>query len=524
MSQNEIVHRRMRFPLEEPGLSTDRVPMGTGVFYSDILRNITAVAAVATLCLSTARADDLTSKSLQSIQGSTTNALTSENTNTFSQEMQQQMAEEMEAQRVQQQLENQQRQQLTTERFTCMQAGGTWSDSSGCSRQSSVSTQSSSVSDGGLYGQACQQATDKALSDCNFDGNSGVQGVMGMADQMKNAFDQSAMSNPQLMCSKMGQLSQAITAASAAFKTTCSVAYANCQSACQNDLDEVTAAYRANALVVTSEMVRDVRVTSNKCASLQSNVAGAADNINRFGMVQANMQYCQSLTGQDCTKNPNDPLCLFNASLANNDCSNAITAVNNPVCICQKNPNDARCGGNNLNSASAHSGSNGGGTADGNQALGDFGGLGAGNLGGLSMVDGAVKGDGNQENLSRGGSNKANLDVGGGANKGGAAGRGGAAGSGLNAKVIGGYGFGSGSGGSFGGGSGSGSGAPYGRGAGVQGQKPGVDLRQFLPGGRKDPARGLAGISGPDGITGPNTDIWQKINIRYFSVSPSLLP
>jgi hypothetical protein len=51
-----------------------------------------------------------------------------------------------------------------------------------------------------------------------------------------------------------------------------------------------------------------------------------------------------------------------------------------------------------------------------------------------------------------------------------------------------------------------------------------VDLKQFLPGGKMDPARGLAGISGPDGITGPNSDIWKKINIRYFSVKHSLLP
>jgi hypothetical protein len=27
--------------------------------------------------------------------------------------------------------------------------------------------------------------------------------------------------------------------------------------------------------------------------------------------------------------------------------------------------------------------------------------------------------------------------------------------------------------------------------------------------------RGLAGITGPDGITGPHTDIWKKIQNRY---------
>jgi hypothetical protein len=51
-----------------------------------------------------------------------------------------------------------------------------------------------------------------------------------------------------------------------------------------------------------------------------------------------------------------------------------------------------------------------------------------------------------------------------------------------------------------------------------------VDLKQFLPGGQMDPSRGLAGAAGPDGITGPNSDIWKKIKMRYYSVTPSLLP
>jgi hypothetical protein len=55
-------------------------------------------------------------------------------------------------------------------------------------------------------------------------------------------------------------------------------------------------------------------------------------------------------------------------------------------------------------------------------------------------------------------------------------------------------------------------------------QKMAVDLKQFLPGGKQDPSRSLAGISGPDGITGPNSDIWLKVNTRYRSVGPSMKP
>jgi hypothetical protein len=51
-----------------------------------------------------------------------------------------------------------------------------------------------------------------------------------------------------------------------------------------------------------------------------------------------------------------------------------------------------------------------------------------------------------------------------------------------------------------------------------------VDLKKFLPGGQMDPARGIAGISGPDGITGPNSNLWEKVNIRYQEFSANLLP
>jgi hypothetical protein len=103
----------------------------------------------------------------------------------------------------------------------------------------------------------------------------------------------------------------------------------------------------------------------------------------------------------------------------------------------------------------------------------------------------------------------------------------GAAGSnGSKAGILSGY-YGGTGGGGFGSGSGSSGGSGYSgyRPGGVGGPgKSGLDLKQFLPGGANDPARGIAGISGPDGITGPNSDIWQKVNTRYFSVSPSLLP
>ena len=53
------------------------------------------------------------------------------------------------------------------------------------------------------------------------------------------------------------------------------------------------------------------------------------------------------------------------------------------------------------------------------------------------------------------------------------------------------------------------------------------DLRQFLPGGLKDPTRnrGIAGqFIGRDGMAGPHSDIWKNINNRYQYKRASLIP
>jgi hypothetical protein len=53
------------------------------------------------------------------------------------------------------------------------------------------------------------------------------------------------------------------------------------------------------------------------------------------------------------------------------------------------------------------------------------------------------------------------------------------------------------------------------------------DLRQFLPGGYADPRAhvGVTGLQvGIDGITGPHTDIWKKIQNRYQVLQGTLQP
>ncbi|MCS6838927.1 MAG: hypothetical protein NZ480_08780, partial [Bdellovibrionaceae bacterium] len=49
-----------------------------------------------------------------------------------------------------------------------------------------------------------------------------------------------------------------------------------------------------------------------------------------------------------------------------------------------------------------------------------------------------------------------------------------------------------------------------------------VDLTRFLPNGHRIPARFASSATGPDGITGPFSDNFKKINQRFFILGPSL--
>jgi hypothetical protein len=406
----------------------------------------------------------------------------------------------------------------------CAQQGGTW-DAGALLCMPNNLTIPRGLS---IYGQACQDATDKATADCNFEGNPDVQGVMGLAGQLKSAFDQMVSANPQLACSKLAQLSGAASAASGAFNTACSASYSKCQSACQSDLDSAKAAESSGFLPAGSDAVADIRKNIRRCQSVASSLSGAANNIAQFAQVNQAMSYCQSQTGdswaEHCRTTPTDPYCA--TAKSSTDCTDPTTAATNRICICQRNPNDPKCGNANLNNMASKATDGTDGAAG---KLDSFGGPSGDFASGIndSGTPNPVQPAGGS--LSLGGSGGKGGGISGG---GGNSGRGGAGGSaaggtpGLNTKIVSGYGVGGRGGSGFSGAGGSAAGGTPGGGGGgyAMNAKPGVDLKQFLPGGQKDPARGLAGVSGPDGITGPNSNIWQKISARYFSVSPSLLP
>ncbi len=394
---------------------------------------------------------------------------------------------------------------------------------------------------------SCKEATVQATMNCDISQNSNVRQAMAMGNQLKNQINMGAASSIAALCSQMGTFASTMNGAVAAYSAYCSAGYASCSSACDASLQEVDQIARMLALPggyasgVTEAQVglasKEIKEARVKCASLSENIRTATENVGSYlTLEQFKSQQCGNAVGgldQACLKNPNTPECK--AKMAQN-CSNPTFAANNTVCICMSNPSDPRCGsasGNNNFAAGMNGRGRSGAGGSGASADGKIGGPFGTELDG-SGFPGSI-GSGGDPNLSQDGGpsggrgyggGRANIDGGGGSGGGGSGqGGSGGGGSGINTKIIGGYGFGRGGGtGYSGGGSGAGGGGmPSYSQRGMVNGRP-VDLKQFLPGGKMDPSRALAGISGPDGITGPNSDIWSKIRARYFLVAPSLLP
>jgi len=408
-----------------------------------------------------------------------------------------------------------------------------------------VTNSASSLSVPAVIEDNCLKDATEAVEQCNFGGNKEAQLAVGMANNMRQQIKAMSMASPALMCSKMGSVSQSIDVAVAAFSGYCTTAYTTCESSCSASYEELKTKLESTTLTLVAKdfletQLSGVRSARKKCASLAGNVKNVFENVGSYAAIeQAKSQYCGEKTdalAELCKSQPGNVLCKT-AGGAN--CADPNVAASSIVCICQVNRNDPRCGAQaavGLQSGlNGNSRSNGAGADGGKDALADFGGLG-GDAGGGGFDANSLKGSAGEDGpnarpRSGVGGGRASLDGGGGGqNKGAGGAGGGAAGNAINAKIIAGYGAGGAgaAGRSYGsaGAAGSGAGAPgrNGYGSGTAGGKPGVDLRKFLPGGQMDPSRGLAGAAGPDGITGPNSDIWKKIQMRYYSVSPSLLP
>ncbi|WP_374029629.1 hypothetical protein [Bdellovibrio bacteriovorus] len=382
----------------------------------------------------------------------------------------------------------------------------------------------------------CNSQVDETSYQCDEKNDSGMTGVADTASQIALLMGQQTAASVQAACGKMGDLSQAAQGAVAAYRLNCSNSIKTCRETCdapKNYVNSNATCFNGGAGAANNGVYALSRAQSarDRCNNFDSKVQQAQQAIQNYGATAANASQCEEQTKGEATPPPD--VCKQNPQIAGCtpagpiDCSKPEMATNK-VCVCSKTPTDPMC--TNLGKASDVM--VGGGSFDPASRLNsgssdDFGGdipdtpaISHGKLpsgGPGEAVDG--KQGAGADLATNPGSGSSLAGAGGG--------RSGAGGGAADNATGGGSGFyGGGSGGGvFGGGGGGARGAAgsYGK-VGANGKAPGADLRQFLPGGKFDPRRGVAGVSGPDGITGPHSNIWQKIQNRYQVVSPSLIP
>jgi hypothetical protein len=373
----------------------------------------------------------------------------------------------------------------------------------------------------------CETGKSEATNSCDSTKDQGMSGVSSTASQIALVLGQATSASTHLACSKMAALSQAANAAVLAFQGTCQSSIGSCVSACseaQNYIKQNQAAcFAGMSAAGIEEQMKSYMAQTNTpislCKGLDAKVQQAQMAMNNIQQTAAASTAC----AQETAAIPD--LCISNPNLAG--CKNSIVDCSSPsmandkVCICTKNPSDPAC------VTAKGSNSPYGGSQDFSSRLNSNStSISGDDIPGLDPIA--------QGSKSGGGGRGVDGKVGGGAGIAGGEGGGGSMGGGSGggggpddptAVTSGFYGAGGGMGGGVGGGVGGAAGGRYGVQAGANRAAGGPDLRAFLPGGKYDPRqRGLAGATGVDGITGPHTNIWKKIQNRYQATSPTLLP
>lgn len=405
--------------------------------------------------------------------------------------------------------------------------------------------------------QQCTTAIEDTSNMCDEKNDAGMNSVSASASQIALMMGQQTAASIQAACSKMADISQAANGAVAAYRLACSNSIKSCRSTCVDLVNYAKAnstCFSGSAAVtlsssVSSEvqqvanqlrnqnglaMTSSAEALAGRCNNYDAKLNEAQQAISNYGMTAANASQCAELSKgtttavpEFCKANPTYAGCNPAAPV---DCSNPEMATTNKVCVCSVNPNNPICSnsqkvaGDGPNTSLIDSASRVATAGGAEEVTGDLPGL-------PSITHGKLPGGGSGDSVD--GQQGVGSPVSGSSSgSGGLAGKNAGAGeraAAANAEgVLGGtYGGGGSYRGVGGGGSGEGSSAARGVAAnnpGVPGQG-GPDLRQFLPGGKYDPrSRGIAGASGPDGITGPHSNIWQKIQNRYQVVRPSLMP
>lgn len=323
----------------------------------------------------------------------------------------------------------------------------------------------------------------------------------------------SMMKSMQDSCNKFNDAMKVGQLALTAYNTSCSIVQTQCDTACTALSAEIKAAIEEGATAAAGNVQAGLEASCAKaveasttgvvgtCKGYTTSMMVAGAGIMSMLQQSGLMGKCEkAVAAVDCAKDPTNKECPQAM-----DCTNAANA-GNAVCICKVNPSAPGCGGamaNNNNNAPV-----------GNAGRPTAADLGAGDIGNYTPTgssDGLIS--------PTGGSAAGGASLGGGAGSGGGGGgAGGGSGSakekdaakkaGLNANILGGYEGGGGGGGSRGGG-----------GSGNSG------LKDFLPGGARDPNRNIAaqGLVNREVTASGSKSNWEKVSDRYRDNQRSLM-
>lgn len=371
---------------------------------------------------------------------------------------------------------------------------------------------------------ACEAATLKAAKSCNAD-NSGLSNAANIASQTALLAGQKGAMGIQESCSKMADVAKAANIAVVGYRLLCGNAIKACTSACAVPL--IPKCEGSSSVSVTGDARTAMAGNLSSCQSFLDKMSEAAAAAQNYSLMEMNSQSCSLLSNgvtasEICKSNPDYPGCTPQEHM---DCTNPKMAENK-VCVCSKTPYDPMCtpqskGANEKNMITgadrrmnkgsagvpidvndswkdpAIAGSNRPASEDSTVIDGKQGGnpnLGSANLGpGLQKRLKEKKGIGDHPVL------------------GGTYGNGGHSGEKKYEKLQ----------------LEDGSVKTEKNGNAKTGVADAPDLRKYLPGANGHGYRGIAGSTeniGIDGITGPHTSLWKKIQNRYRSIQDTLYP
>lgn len=378
---------------------------------------------------------------------------------------------------------------------------------------------------------SCQEAAAAAVDACGNSRTSdwqSAQSKMRELSAMMNQSSQMAGTSSSSWCSKATGLAQSVNVALLGSKAYCMPAVETCTSAC------------AQPGSSSNSVPQPCRGPSQNLNGIMNDIQGLAQTAQSAATCK--IDFSNFGMAAYCRENPNLSMCRgLQTNNGRVDCSRPENAQNT-VCLCS-NPANAGlpvCSvsgklGNSAGGSVGLDGAAGGGAGGAGSNAGGPPGLAGLNLDGSDEESGpAAPGTpGGTATFAPGGSG---AGMGSGGKSGRKAGNNtGAPGSSgfdpaIGSGVLGNASRGGGSAGR-GGGWVTNSNNPQASGTRGNGSSPSQDpanalleLKKFMPGAERDPRRGLANVTGPDGLTGPGSDLFKKVSAAYSRWGSNLRP